>query len=111
MAYSSALVDSGYPLLETVDTSRTSVSQQATLDAYAVEALRTADRPLEFRSFTFSLDRAPLLSEFSVGDLVDLVVAGDPYVADGTYRHRILELGVSLDSDWVSVTCGEAYDG
>lgn len=108
--YDRALVDDGFPLLEAVDTSHTSVSEQATLDGWAKAPLRTGRRPAEFRSFKASLHAPPWLSEYSVGDFCELAISGDRYTPDGLYRHRILEISGDESGDWVDVTLGEVFN-
>lgn len=103
-------VDDGTPLLELVDTSHTSVSDQATLDGWARALLQTGSRPAEFRSFRASLVTPPWLSEYRVGDYCELVVGEGPYTPASVYTHRILELSGNDAGDWVDVTLGEVFD-
>lgn len=110
-AYDPLLVDSGFPLLEEVDSSRSSVSVQSTLDGHAAEPLRTGRRPREFWSLKASLRGSPTLAEYRIGDFIRVAVTDSPYIPDGEYRRRIVEMSGDEMGDWVSLKCGEAYDG
>jgi len=106
-AYDPLLVDRGMPLMELVDTSHTNVSEQKTLDGWAREQLRTGKQPSEFWSFSASLRSAPWLRDYRVGDHVVVQVSDDPYIPDGSYTRRILELSGDETGQWVKITCGE----
>lgn len=117
-ASNSALTDAGYPLLEALDSSHTSVSTVGTLDGYAGALAAFGSRPLEVWSFKARRDANPRLGTYLEGDWASLHVApyqpasagsaqvGDPYVVEGgTFQHRIVSLGWSLGSDLVDVQC------
>lgn len=105
------LVDAGYPLLQLVDSSHSSIEQQSTLNELAGENLRTAGRPAEFWSFKARLSSSPFLNEYNTGDLINLVVPPGQYLPPGTYTRRIASLSGDEKGDWVKITCGEFYDG
>ncbi|WGD36830.1 hypothetical protein [Lysinibacter sp. HNR] len=109
--YDPALIDAGMPLLETLDTSRTSVSEQETLDGWAAEPLRTGKTPAQFWAFKASLLLPPFLSEYRIGDMCEIVLQDDLFIPDGIYRRRIVEMSGDEAGEWVTITCGEAYDG
>ena len=106
---SSVLTDTGFPLLELVDTSHSSVVDSATLQGYGDESVRTGWRPTEFWSFDVQGDVAPKVGEYRVGDSCRLVMGGDYYVPDGTYDRRIVSLSGTEQADWIKVTTGEVY--
>lgn len=113
--YDPTLIDHGYPLLELESDASSNTVFESTLDAWNAETQRTAKRPWEFWSFKVRRDRAPFLSEYNTGDLIDVVITKDStisggYIGPGTYRRRIAALGADL-GDWITVTCGEVYDG
>ncbi|WP_025159394.1 hypothetical protein [Leifsonia aquatica] len=110
-AYDPALTNAGVPLLELVDNSHTSVEFQDTLDGYARAGLRTGGRPSEFWSFKASLLSTPWLRDFYEGDYCDIFIQDDPYLPPTPARRRILELSGDDEGLWVSITCGEAFDG
>ncbi|GAA3581023.1 hypothetical protein GCM10022198_00140 [Klugiella xanthotipulae] len=110
-AYDPLLIQDDHPLLEAVDTSRTSVSVMATLAGHAQAPLRTGRRPWEFWKFSASLRSTPFLSEYQVGDLCTLAVHDSPYIPAGEYTRRIVALSGDDTSDWVKITLGEVYDG
>lgn len=105
------LIGAGYPLLQLVDSSHSSIEIQGTLNDLASENLRTAGRPAEFWSFKAKLSASPYLNEYNPGDLVDLVVPAGQYLPPGTYMRRIASLSGDEKGDWVKITCGEFYDG
>jgi hypothetical protein len=108
-AYDSTLVDSGFPLMEDVDSSHSTVSEQPTLDSYAAAMVRAGLSPHEVWSFTAEayptgesgLSGGPQLGQYRVGDFADLVFdkwdaltgQGDPFMTEArTVRHRIIGL-------------------
>jgi hypothetical protein len=105
------LVDAGFPLMEAVDSSNSSVSEQTVLDGLAAERARTSLKPSEFWSFRVRLDASPFLIEYNVGDLVRVVVRNSDYVPVGEFTRRIAGLSGDEQGDWIKVTCGEVYDG
>jgi len=109
-ASSTRLRDARYPLLETVDSSHSDVTVQATLDGYAKEALRTAYLPAQFWSFQARADMAPHLTEYAVGDLACIHVEGSPYIPDGDYTRRIVALSGDETGQWVTITLGQVYE-
>lgn len=107
------LIDNGYPLLELESDASVNTVLADTLDAWNVETLRTSARPWEFWSFKIRADEPPFLSEYSEGDLIDVVITEDSpvaggYIGPGIYRRRIAKLSGDM-SEWVTVTCGEEY--
>lgn len=87
-----ALIAQGFPVLEAVDSSRSTVTEQATMDAFAAELVRRSAAPAETWSFTHQTSEKPLLSAFSVGDFAKVRVLGDLYhgTIDPPRRMRIL---------------------
>lgn len=87
-AYDPKLIDAGYPLLERVDTSHSTVSVQSTLDSYAAADVAMASRPTEIWSFTvqanpvdeYGKPAGPWVGQYSVGDFIDLII--DPMDAN-----------------------------
>jgi hypothetical protein len=108
-AYDSTLIDAGYPLMEKVDSSHTSVSIQATLDAYAAADVAASRTPTQVWSFTaqarpvdqFGKPAGPFVGQYAVGDFCDLKMTGDPLIPNGVYRHRIV--GLSGDEQGESI--------
>ena len=103
------LVDRGYPLLEAVDSTHSTVIRQGTLDGYTREAARTGSRPVEFWSFEVDAQTSPQVGEYQVGDYCTLQIGKDPYLPKGKHRRRIVALSGDEDGRWVSVTTGEVY--
>lgn len=113
------LTDVGFPLMETLDTTHSSVSVQETLDGHAADNL--ANRVQETWSFTaktFPTDAdgnpaGPQLGQYRVGDYAELVMApfdaetgmGDPFLHEGgVTRHRIIGLSGDEKGEDVTVT-------
>ena len=65
-------IANGYPPLAIVDTSRSDVVEQATLDGYNNENMDDAERTIFDLSFTVRGDAAPGLGAYRPGDMVDL---------------------------------------
>ena len=116
----STLVDAGFPLMESVDSSHSSVSEQGTLNAYASAMVRAGLSPYEIWGFDAKarpldekgLSAGPQIEQYRVGDFADLAFDawdpetghGDPYLTDkATYRHRIVGLSGDERGDKVSV--------
>lgn len=113
--YDPTLVDHGFPLLELESDASVNTVLPETLDAWNVETLRTSIRPWEFWSFKIRADEPPFPGEYNLGDLIDVIVTEDSpiaggYLGPGTYRRRIAKLAGDM-SEWITVTCGEAYGG
>lgn len=111
-AMDTRLTDWGYPLLEVLDTSHSSVNEQATLDGYAAErALRSAT-PAEQWSFgveAHPVDRAGIpvgaqLGSYQAGDFCRVTVRDNPWLPVATHRLRILGLDGDM-SPQVQVSC------
>lgn len=120
--YDSTLVDQGFPLMELVDSSHTSVSEQPTLDKYAGQNLINAGGPEETWSFmvkAYPTDRddnpaGPQVNAYNVGDFCDVIVApfdpntgiGDPYLVEGgTFRRRIVGISGDEQGEDIKIQC------
>lgn len=125
-AYDPMLVDAGFPLMEAIDGSHSSVSEQSTLDGWAAAAVRSGQRAREVWSFTAKANprdedgnpAGPLLGQYQVGDFADLVMdrwhpatddepweAGDPFLIEGTTTtHRIIGLSGDEMGDDIQVS-------
>lgn len=80
----------GFPLLERVDSSRSTVVDPATLQNYAAELPTLGRRPLQTWSLTHDLAQRPFLSGFSVGDFATVRVRNNLYLDDRDYTMRIV---------------------
>lgn len=97
-AYDPTLLNAGYPLMELLDSSHTSVSIQSTLDSYAMGGLRLGKAPTENWSFDVKahptnprtgLAAGPQLGDYSVGDFIRLnFSAYDPETGRGDIYRR-----------------------
>lgn len=109
-AQTSAPINQGYPLLEILDSSHSDVVIQSTLDAYAQENLTYGSGPVEIWKFNVELDGTPAFSDYTVGDIVNIVIGKttDPYLVPGTYQQRIVSLAGDHKSTTVQVGCAPA---
>jgi hypothetical protein len=102
--YDSTLIGSGWPRMETVQ-NRSSVADQALLQGYANEATFIGRGAEETWTFQAKIDLPPLIQNFNEGDYAVIVVKGMPRLGTARYRVRIVGLSLSLDSEFVQVTC------
>jgi hypothetical protein len=106
------LTDAGFPLLESVDSSHSSVSVQSTLDDYAREAARVGYKPISFWSFEVRADASPQVGVYQIGDYCRLKLKGDPYLPDNVtdgHQRRIVSISGDEQGKWISITTGEVY--
>lgn len=105
----STLTDLGYPLLESLDSSHTTVSVQSTLDGYASANALLGRAGSETWDFDVETARQPFLGSFWEGDWCTVDVApydpttgtGDPYLLEKQTSQRRI---VSLSGDDLSET-------
>lgn len=97
-ASDSALVDQGWPRLEVWDSSHSSVTQQATLQAWADGRVTgVAQRP----QFEVRAERAHGLR---YSDVIELASQGHWYWPDGVEQRRVLSVShSSSDPEWIGV--------
>lgn len=110
-AADSWLQDHGWALFESLDSSHSSVSVQATLDAYAKENVALGRGPIEEWSFTVEANTSPMLGEYWEGDWCVVSLApyiegvdngGDPYEFEGASQRRRIT-GISGDITGLTV--------
>lgn len=85
MAYDPTLVTSGSPLLE-VEESRTSDSEQDTLDGYASQLVARSGRPVQVWKATVHISAA---LEVTAGDYAVVKTKGHACLGTGSYRVRV----------------------
>jgi hypothetical protein len=121
-AYDPTLIDQGYPLLELVDSSHTTVSEQATLDKWANQAVSDGRGSEDVWSFTVKAypinDRVNPLAR-RLGRTTWATSArssslpydpatgiGDPYIAEGgTFRRRIVGISGDEQGEDIRIQC------
>ncbi|MBL5975377.1 MAG: hypothetical protein D3X82_16915 [Candidatus Leucobacter sulfamidivorax] len=106
-AWSPQLIDAGFPRMEAVSSSHSTVVEQETLDRYTLRDLAQASAPVEWWSWEFHADRRPRLTDVSVGDLCTVRLKGNRYLPDGEYERRIVAMSGTSKSRWVRVTTDE----
>ena len=105
------LTTAGFPLMERVDSSRSTVQLQATMQAHAVELARNSHKPLSKWSLQVHVGGAgePVAEQFNVGDYVKFTVRDDLFIPDGKYRRRIVNMSGDQDGSFVKLGLGEDY--
>lgn len=110
-ARNDALLDLGYPVLDLVDTTRTDVTIQETLDTYAEENALRASALVRSLSFTVRGDGGEgegglALGQYRPGDFAQLdVAAGSPYLAEGSIDIRITAISGDETGEYVKIGC------
>jgi hypothetical protein len=105
-AADTSLVSRGYPPVDFVDTSHTSVIEPATLTSYATADLAEFAAPTESWKCSVRIDGttswgaevSPKLGTWALGDAPMFGVSGHPWLANGNYRRRILGYSSNTES-------------
>lgn len=104
VATGTTLAAAGFPLLEKVDSSRSTITDVTTLQGFANELVLAGERPVELWSFTHDLAYPPALTGFSTGDYAKVRVHDDFYAERGEYRMRILSRSGDIEGRKVKLT-------
>lgn len=102
-AFDPKLTAGGFPLLDMVDASRSTVKELPTLQGYADELALGGRVPVQSWSFTHQTDQRPFVSGFSVGDFAKVRVFDSEYLTDGERRLRIMARSGDATGRTVSV--------
>lgn len=86
------LTDAGYPTLDAVDTSHSTVSESSTLQGYSDELVARGRRPVTTWSFDHDVSQRPFLSAFNAGDFATVSVRGDAYLEDTGDEPAVMRL-------------------
>lgn len=105
--YADTLPDAGYPMLEDVDSTHSTVSRLSTLNGYGRERLRVDSKPRQFFTFDAATDRAPYLNDLNVGDLCDIRIGRHDWLPRDTYRAEIASISGDHHARFVKITTGE----
>jgi hypothetical protein len=89
VAVDPTLTDAGFPLLDLVGATRSTVGIIDTLTGYANELVLRGRKPNRTFSFTHDLSTSPFLSSLNVGDFAKVRVSNNSYLPDGEYRMRV----------------------
>lgn len=84
------LTDAGFPLLDLVDSSHSTVSEVPTLQGYSDELVLLGRKPVQTWSFDHTVAQRPFLGSFNAGDFARVRVKDDPYLGDDSFRLRVL---------------------
>lgn len=101
---SGTLTGAGYPLLEAVDSSHTTVSVESTLQTYSDELVARSVRPVETWTFSHDATQRPFVGTFNAGDFAEVRVKDDHYLQDGPHRMRITSRSGDVDSKNVALS-------
>jgi len=99
--YDSTLIDAGFPLMEVWDSSHSTVSEQPTLDGWALSRLADGQAPVTLWSFDVRAERAIGLR---AGDWCTVEVRNHWWIPDGEYSRRIVGVSGTAVEDWYGVT-------
>jgi hypothetical protein len=99
----STLLDAGFALYDTVDQTRSTVSDLATLQDYSDELVLRGRTPTEEWSFTHNLSRRPFISAFNVGDFAKVRVSNNLYIENKEHRLRIIGRSGDLKGETVDL--------
>lgn len=103
--YNPAMIANGYPPTDIVDTSRSDVKLQDTLDSYQRELLAFASAPTRDVSFTVRADATPALGAYRPGDVVTIdVPEGHPFLVQ-SFRIRITSISGDEKAETVKIGC------
>ena len=97
------LTAAGYPLLEAVDSSHSTVQDLTTLQAYSDEIVKRGKTATQTWRFDHDVSVAPNLASFRAGDFADVRVIADPYLPLGPRSLRILGRSGDAKSKTVSL--------
>lgn len=104
-AVNQALTNAGAPRRWRVIGDHSSVTDLTTLADYATAYAEAYGAPVENWTAVVDLDGAgTVLSGVDPGDDALFVVVGEPFLADGDYRRRIIDMGNGPRRDQVSLT-------
>lgn len=103
VATNTALIDQGFPALDAVDGSYSSVLYQDILNSHAAADVARYSVPVNKWSLKVQADGDPMLGSFRVGDPMLVDVRRHPVIASGTYPRRITEISGD-HTPWVTVS-------
>lgn len=86
----STLTAAGYPILDGIDSSHSTVSEAATLQGYTDELVLYGRTPSVTWAFSHDLTQRPFLSAFNAGDFATVSVHNNSYLTAGSHGMRLL---------------------
>jgi hypothetical protein len=98
------LGNASYALLDTVDSSHSTVSDSTTLQAYSDEIVMQGETPSTVFAFDHDLATHPFLEGFNAGDFADVKVRNSSDLPDDTYGMRIMSRSGDEQARKVSLT-------
>lgn len=102
-------ITAGFPMLEDVDASFSTVSEGETIQDHAIRNLADQNSAMELMPFRVRVDGR--VGSYLPGDDCSVVVEDDPFYPDGTYTRVIETLSGDQDGRWIDVTTTEAPSG
>lgn len=97
------LLGIGWPMLEMVDTTRTSETTYPILSTFSSAVLSAYKAPVQSFKISVPADVDPMVGTYRVGDDFSVDIHGDPVIPDGFYTRRIGALSGS-EKPWVVIT-------
>jgi hypothetical protein len=100
-----ALTAAGAPRKWRVAAQHGSVTELATLNDYATAYAEMYGAPVEnWTAVVSTWGGGPVLSTFDPGDDALFMISGEPWIPDGDYRRRIIDIGNGPTRDQVALT-------
>jgi hypothetical protein len=99
----STLPDLGYPALDAVDKSHSTVSEEGTLQAYSDELALMGRKPVTVWSFSHRIAQSPYLESFNAGDFALVSLRRNAYLQDGEYLMRLLARSGDITGEKVAL--------
>lgn len=109
--YDGTLDGAGFPLLQSVDSTHSSVKEQTTLQGYANENARLGKYAASFWSMSVRANElgTPRLGDYWVGDRGTVVVdPKEPIIPPGSYQRRVVKIAGNLADESYAITFAEA---
>lgn len=100
------LPSAGYAVLEAVDSTHSTTSEESTLQGYSDELTLRGRTPATTFSFSHDLNSHPYLEAFNAGDFAEVRVTGNAYLPDDSYSMRVLSRAGELEGRKVALTFG-----
>lgn len=109
--YDGTLDGAGFPLLQSVDSSHSSVQERPTLQGYANEGARSGKYAASFWAMKVRAREAgtPKLGDYWTGDMARITIdPAEPVLTPGTYDRRIAKIAGDLIDESYALTFAEA---
>lgn len=109
--YDGTLDGAGFPLLQSVDSSHSSVKEQTTLRGYANEGARMGKYAASFWAMSVRAREAgtPRLGDYWTGDMATITIdSAEPILPSGSYVRRVVKISGDTADESYAITFAEA---